>query len=106
VQLIKMFEDRLKQMTPDAPKITYDVQDLFRYLDNLHDVAALSLDQAMGAYVPMDKEALKNGIYEHLKNAASGGGGGGGSGGRQGGGGGGGGGGQRRGGGGGGGGRR
>ena len=55
-------------MTPDAPKITYDVQDLFRYIDNLHDVSALVLDSKTRQYAPVDKDGLKAAIYEHLKN--------------------------------------
>lgn len=66
-------------MTPDAPKITYDVQDLFRYIDNLHDVSALVLDSKTRQYAPVDKDGLKAAIYEHLKNGAGGGGGNGGA---------------------------
>ena len=68
-----MYEDRLRMMTPDAPKITYDVQDLFRYIDNLHDVSALVLDAKTRQYAPVDKYGLKAAIYEHLKNGAGGG---------------------------------
>ena len=50
--------------------------DFFRYLDNLHDVSALSLDMSLHAYVPMDREALKRATYDHLKSQAGGGGGG------------------------------
>ena len=39
--LTRMFEARLKELTPGVQKITYDVQDLFRYLDNLHDVSVM-----------------------------------------------------------------
>ena len=39
--LTRMFEQRLKELTPGVQKITYDVQDLFRYLDNLHDVSVM-----------------------------------------------------------------
>ena len=74
-----MYEDRLRMMTPDAPKITYDVQDLFRYIDNLHDVSALVLDAKTRQYAPVDKDGLKAAIYEHLKNGAGGGSGNGGS---------------------------
>ncbi len=38
----RMFEDRLKELTPGARNITYDVHDLFRFLDNLHDISALA----------------------------------------------------------------
>ncbi len=39
--VVKMYEDRLKEITPGARNITYDVQDLFRYIDNITDISAL-----------------------------------------------------------------
>ncbi len=39
--IVRMYEDRLKEITPMAKNITYDIQDLFRFLDNITDVSAL-----------------------------------------------------------------
>lgn len=39
--IARMYEDRLKQINPNARNITYDVQDLFRYLDSLQDISLL-----------------------------------------------------------------
>ena len=47
--LTRMFEQRLKELTPGVQKITYDVQDLFRYLDNLHDVSVMMCVGGWGA---------------------------------------------------------
>jgi hypothetical protein len=40
--IVRMFEDRLRALTPGARNITYDVEDLYRYLDNLTDISALT----------------------------------------------------------------
>ena len=39
--LVKMYEHKLKELNPTVQNITYDVTDLYNYLDNLHDVCAL-----------------------------------------------------------------
>jgi hypothetical protein len=39
--IVKMYEHKLKELNPSAQNITYDVTDLYKYLDNLHDVCAL-----------------------------------------------------------------
>ena len=39
--IVRMYEDRLKELTPGSKNITYDIQDLFRYLDNITDISAL-----------------------------------------------------------------
>jgi hypothetical protein len=44
-----MFEKRLKELNPQMRQITYDINDLYRYLDTLHDLSALVF--APGAWV-------------------------------------------------------
>ena len=39
--LVKMYEHKLKDLNPSVQNITYDVTDLYNYLDNLHDICAL-----------------------------------------------------------------
>ncbi len=36
-----MFEKRLKELNPNMRQITYDINDLYRYIDMLHDLSAL-----------------------------------------------------------------
>ena len=45
-----MFEKRLKELNPQMRQITYDINDLYRYLDTLHDLSALVF--APGACLP------------------------------------------------------
>lgn len=39
--ITRSFEERLKTITPGARNITYDIQELFRYIDTLPDLACL-----------------------------------------------------------------
>jgi hypothetical protein len=36
-----MFEKRLKELNPSMPTISYDIADLYTYLDTFHDFTAL-----------------------------------------------------------------
>lgn len=74
--VVRMYEERLKSLTPDVANITYDAQDLFRHLDNLHDISVLVLDESSRSYVPHPRDFIKSEIFAHLKRQAGGGGGG------------------------------
>jgi hypothetical protein len=39
--LVKMYEHKLKELNPTVQHITYDISDLYNYLDSLHDVCGL-----------------------------------------------------------------
>ena len=39
--VVKMYEHKLKQLNPGVAHITYDISDLYNFLDSLHDVCAL-----------------------------------------------------------------
>jgi len=40
--ICQIFENRLKEMNPDQRKITYDIGDLFGFIDKLPDMACLT----------------------------------------------------------------
>ena len=39
--IVKMYEHKLKELNPSVPHITYDISDLYKYLDSLQDICAL-----------------------------------------------------------------
>eukprot|EP00957_Ditylum_brightwellii_P211783 15366596-Ditylum_brightwellii.AAC.1 len=39
--IVKMYKQKLKQLNTEARNITYDVSDLFNYMDSLHDLSGL-----------------------------------------------------------------
>jgi hypothetical protein len=36
-----MYEGKLKELNPDVRNITYDISDLFNYVDSLSDLSAM-----------------------------------------------------------------
>lgn len=39
--VVKMYEAKLRQLNPDIHNITYDIQDLYNYIESLADLSAL-----------------------------------------------------------------
>jgi hypothetical protein len=68
--IARMYEERLRAINPNSRSHTYDVQDLFRYLDSLTDVSMLVLDAPSGKFEPFPRDYVKRGIYDQLKRAA------------------------------------
>ncbi len=68
----QMFEERLKRQNPTQRKITYDISDLFSFIDDCPDLACMVLDAETNTYAPHDKKWVKQQIYKHLKQQVSG----------------------------------
>ena len=69
--LCGMFERKLKELNPNLPKITYDINDLYNYIDTHTDLCALVLEPGTGAYSPYNKDWVKKRVFNHLKKQAS-----------------------------------
>lgn len=39
--IVKMYEHKLKELNPSVAHITYDISDLYNFLDHLNDICAL-----------------------------------------------------------------
>ncbi|KAI9918097.1 hypothetical protein PsorP6_013046 [Peronosclerospora sorghi] len=68
--VVKMYEAKLKQLNPNLKNITYDIQDLYTYIDSLTDLSALVLDLETKTYLPCGKEWIKKKVFQVLKNQA------------------------------------
>lgn len=68
--VIGMFEKRLKELNPNLRNITYDISDLYEWVESLADMSALVFDPAINAYVPCNKEWIKKRAFAHLKRQA------------------------------------
>ncbi|KAK9810410.1 hypothetical protein WJX72_010282 [[Myrmecia] bisecta] len=64
------FERKLKELNPNLRNITYDIQDLYSYIDNMPDMSALVYDAKMNAYIPCNKSWIKERAFNHLKQQA------------------------------------
>jgi hypothetical protein len=57
--ICQYFEEKLKRENPHTKKITYDIADLFAFIDSLADLATLTFDNKLAAYVPHNKQWIK-----------------------------------------------
>ena len=60
----------LKKFKRSLKNITYDISDLYNYIDNLCDLCCLVFQPQSNSYVPHNKEWIKARIFEHLKKQA------------------------------------
>jgi hypothetical protein len=67
----KLFEERLKEKFANQRNITYDVSDLFAFIDQLGDLAALVFDARTNQYQPRNKDWIKERVLRHLKELAN-----------------------------------
>jgi len=68
--ICQLYEQRLKQLNPTTRSITYDISDLYTYIDDLADLSCLVWNQQINAYVPCNKDWIKNRVFVHLKKIA------------------------------------
>lgn len=67
----KIFEEYLKRKNPNTPTITYDISQLFDFIDGLYDLSCLVYQKSTNTYAPYNKEWIKEKIYVLLRQAAS-----------------------------------
>lgn len=67
----KIFEEHLKRKNPNTPTITYDISQLFDFIDQLVDLSCLVYQKSTNTYAPYNKEWIKEKIYVLLRQAAS-----------------------------------
>ncbi|CAL8469589.1 g9130 [Coccomyxa elongata] len=65
-----LFERDLKEKYPHQRELTYDVQQLFQWLDHLHDLSALVYDAKLTAYLPFNKAWIKEKMLKQLQRQA------------------------------------
>ncbi|KAL7063560.1 hypothetical protein AAHC03_01122 [Spirometra sp. Aus1] len=66
----KIYEEQLKRQNPSAPTITYDISQLFEFIDALADLSCLEFHEDTATYVPHTKHWIKENIYLLLRNQA------------------------------------
>ncbi|KAK4470739.1 hypothetical protein MN116_006264 [Schistosoma mekongi] len=66
----KIYEEQLKREKPNAPTITYDISQLFQFIDQLADLSCLVFHEPTYTYVPHHKNWIKEQVYVLLRNQA------------------------------------
>jgi regulator of PEP synthase PpsR (kinase-PPPase family) len=70
--ILKLYEQKLKEQSPNMKSITYDIKDLYEYIERVTDLSCLVYNPQLQAYVPCGKDWIKRRIYIHLKKLAGG----------------------------------
>lgn len=65
-----LYERKLKELNPAIRNITYDITDLYNFIDGLTDLSALVYEHDRQAYLPYDREWIKQRTFQHLKKMA------------------------------------
>ena len=71
--ICKVFEEHLKKRHPTSPSITYDISELFEFIDQIADLSCLVFQKQTGQYKPHNKEWIKQEIFQLLRKQAAGG---------------------------------
>jgi len=70
IGICQLYEQKLQMLNPNIRNITYDVSDLFGYIDELADLTCLVFNAQANAYIPYNKDWIKQRVYAHLKKLA------------------------------------
>lgn len=73
IGICKVFEEHLKKRNPKSPSITYDISELFEFVDQLPDLSCLVFQKPTAEYEPHNKEWIKQEIFRLLRKQAAGG---------------------------------
>ncbi|KAF7830366.1 enhancer of rudimentary-like protein [Senna tora] len=78
-----LYERKLKELNPAIRDLSYDIADLYNFIDGLADMSALvyfslslslcstcSYDHSIQAYLPYDRQWIKQRTFQHLKKLA------------------------------------
>ncbi|RWS02732.1 enhancer of rudimentary-like protein [Dinothrombium tinctorium] len=66
-----IYEEHLKKQNPNTASITYDISQLFDFIDNLKDLSCLVYQRNTNTYAPYAKDWIKEKIYILLRRQAS-----------------------------------
>lgn len=66
-----IYEEHLKRQNPNTPSITYDISQLFDFVDQLVDLSCLVYQKSTNTYAPYNKAWIKEKIYILLRRQAS-----------------------------------
>ncbi|XP_050079188.1 enhancer of rudimentary homolog [Anopheles maculipalpis] len=66
----KIYEEILKRRNTNALTITYDISQLFDFIDQFSDFCCLVFQPMTNTYEPHTKQWVKENIYQYLKRVA------------------------------------
>ncbi|KAI8879392.1 enhancer of rudimentary [Backusella circina FSU 941] len=69
-QIADLFEQKLAKQHPDAGRIQYRAEDLFKYIDSYKEFVALVFDPSSLQYQPHDKDWIKDKLIAHFSGGS------------------------------------
>lgn len=66
-----LFEKQLRSSDPSLRNISYEISALYTYIDSLPDITALVFEPRLKAYIPHDRQWIKQQSFLHLKSLAA-----------------------------------
>ncbi|KAJ7532147.1 hypothetical protein O6H91_14G074000 [Diphasiastrum complanatum] len=69
--ICSLLERRLTSLNPRLRNITYDVDDLYQFIDGMADMSALVYDPSTHSYSPNDRQWIKQRAYQYLARYAN-----------------------------------
>lgn len=66
-----IYEEHLKRQNPDISSITYDIGQLFDFIDSLNDLSCLVYQASTNTYAPYSKDWIKERIYVLLRKQST-----------------------------------
>ncbi|KAL6903563.1 hypothetical protein ACP4OV_004376 [Aristida adscensionis] len=64
------YERKIRNINPMARTLTYDITDLYNFIDGMADISALVYDDSLHAFLPYDRQWIKQKLFHHLKRLA------------------------------------
>jgi len=66
--ICQLYEQSLKVRYPNKDSVTYDVEDLFSFVESVGDLCCFVFSEGTSAYVPHNKNWIKRQVFDHLKS--------------------------------------
>ncbi|KAH8311521.1 hypothetical protein KR044_006716 [Drosophila immigrans] len=70
--ICRIYEEHLKKINPFSSIITYDIRELFDFLDAFADISCLVHDKSSNSYLPHNKAWIKEHLFLVLRRASVG----------------------------------
>ncbi|KAF0765307.1 enhancer of rudimentary [Aphis craccivora] len=69
--ICKIYEIHLKKLNPNVSSISYDMSELFEFIDHLSDLSCLVFQRNTRTYTPFNRIWIKQKIYDVLRRQAN-----------------------------------
>merc|ERR1712227_19967 len=66
--ICKIYENMLKRQNPSEDSISYDMQQLLDFIDELHDICVMTYNEPVQSYTPRTKSWLKKALLDHKRS--------------------------------------